>query len=375
VSPTEKIAKLEGLLARVKERAEAPRPNAGAAFAVQLAQAAQPAQPASAVQPELVASAPIVEAAPPGAAPAALLSAPPPDLASGWSEPPPPTTANPEKAATAHDDLDDVDMDDVEVSAELVEVDIDIEEPPPPTPAAMARESGAHPVAGHLPIIEPEIEPETLNRPGTRPEPPEDAQVELLAADPEVVDVDVEEPTPLAAHEPPQPPAANEVVEPAPSSSPRPISTSPSQGYEEESAPRHTPPPESGKQVAAPSVKPEPARMPSEPARLSSAPPPSLDGNTLVGGWREPGIALPREGAGPAVRVPPPPPQAPAEMAPSPVAATAVAASRAAEPVRLGPEVTKADLPGDANVATFEGTLPEFSPATFGELLDATLSL
>jgi hypothetical protein len=186
------------------------------------------------------------------------------------------------------------------------------------------------------------------------------------AAEPEA------EPEPEA----PPPPAANEVIEEAPSSSPRPIAAS--EAYEAESAPRHTPPPESGKQVAAPSVKPDSVRK-------SSVPPPSIEGHTLIGGWREPGMALPRDREAsdvtrsPAVRVPPPPPPPPpdhvvaAPPPPPPPPPQAPPVARAAEPLRA--EVTKAELPATANVATIEGTAPTFAPSTFGELLDATLAI
>ena len=60
-----------------------------------------------------------------------------------------------------------------------------------------------------------------------------------------------------------EPPPANEIEEPSPSSSRRPIAGEEpvAEAYSEESAPRHTPPPESGKQVAAAPSNP-PARSP-----------------------------------------------------------------------------------------------------------------
>jgi hypothetical protein len=42
---------------------------------------------------------------------------------------------------------------------------------------------------------------------------------------------------------------------------------------------------------------------------------------------------------------------------------------------RSGPEVTTPELPTGATVATIEGAAPAFAPATFGDALDATLSI
>ena len=343
MSPTEKIAKLESLLARVKERAEAPRATGAVAFQPPPAHVAESAhavpEPAPAVHQSPTAPPPSVEAVA-----AAHMSSvpPPPETATGWTEPPPETSAEP-VLETGEADID-ADME-VEVSAEVVEVDIDIDEP-----GLLPAESGTQPVAEHA-----------TN--GFHP-----AEVELYAAANELMA------EPSVPPPPPEPPAANEVLEPAPSSSPRPIASEKPEAYEEESAPRHTPPPESGKQVAAPSVKPEAVRITTTP---SSSPPPSLEGHTLIGGWREPGMALPREpGAdlprAPAVRVPPPPPPPPREVFGS---APPAPPAPLAPPQRLVAEVTQPQLRADAPVATIEGAAPRFTPASFGDLLDATLSL
>lgn len=294
MSSKERIAKLEGLLARIKQRAEEPRARANGS-AVQTTASEDVVRPGSTTPPPTIASSP----------PQAMQQ-------QAWSEPPP-TDADAVMSVEGEVDMD------VEVSAEVVEVDIDIDDP---GMVGMPAESGAQPVA-------------------------EAGRMDLEDAH------DVEQP----------PPAANEVVEPAPSSSPRPIVAA----AEEESAPRHTPPPESGKQVAAPSVKPEP--------RKGSVPPPSLEGHTLIGGWREPGIAAPHETPHaappppppkPAVRVPPPPP-------PPPPAATAPPTSGA--PVSIRAEVTRVELPAGAHVAALQGSVATFAPSSFGELLDATLSI
>lgn len=96
--------------------------------------------------------------------------------------------------------------------------------------------------------------------------------------------------------------------------------------------PPHTPPPESGRQVAAPAV--------------------DLDFDGEFTGVR------PREPEAVAVTV--------LGDAPKPKPAEA--------PMNLSPETTAPKLPGAAAVA-FEGAAPVFQPATFGELLDATLVL
>jgi hypothetical protein len=230
----------------------------------------------------------------------------------------------------------------VEVSSEVVEVDIDIDEP-------VAMESGAQPVAQQT-MPPDELEEVTDEEPlATQPSvrPPAESE-EIARAAPEA-------------------PLANEIEEPTPSSSRRPIAgeAPEAEAYEEESAPRHTPPPESGKQVAAPSVHP--------PARKSSVPPPpSLEGHTLIGGWREPGLAQGSPGASPhappaGVRVPAPaavePPQPAAPVPPQPSG------------TRLSPDVTRPVLPASAKVATIEGAGPTPKPTTAGELLDLTLAL
>ncbi len=225
---------------------------------------------------------------------------------------------------------------DVEVSSETVEVDIDIDEPTP-------MESGAQPVAQQT-MPPGDLEEEVDERP--------------IETDPSMRPPAYEEVAQAA------PPPANEIEEPAPSSSRRPIAgEEPAEAYGEESAPRHTPPPESGKQVAAPSVHPVAARASAEPSMNLSAPPPSLEGHTLVGGWREPGLGPVVPGST-GVRVP-----APAAGAPP-----AAAAPQASGP-RLTADVTRPDLAATANVARIEGAAPVATPTTMGELLDLTLAL
>ncbi len=233
--------------------------------------------------------------------------------------------------ATVEYDVDSGGEMEVEVSSEIVEVDIDIDEP-------MALESGSQLVASPTTPpgeLEEELEPMAA-------QPMEEPAAELE----EVVD---------------DAPPANEVEEPSPTSSRRPIAGEEpgAEAYGAESAPRHTPPPESGKQVAAAPSN-APGRIPSMPP--PSMPPPSLEGHTLVGGWNEPGLG-PRimPGAGPLVRVPGPGTQ-------PPVAAQASG-------TRLSPDVTRPDPTQHANVASFSGVPAVAKPKTLGELLDLTLAL
>jgi len=113
----------------------------------------------------------------------------------------------------------------------------------------------------------------------------------------------------------------------------------------------HTPPPESGRQVASPPV--------------------DLDFDSDFTGVRSK-----EQGEAEVVVVssvpPPPEPErepepasAPVDLAPAQVAPALVASA---------PEVTLPILP-DAPVAVFEGSAPLFKPASLGELLDATLLL
>jgi flagellar protein FliO/FliZ len=355
-TPQEKIAKLEGLLLRVKERAEAPRPRGAAIPAASAHVETAHAEVAHAEPVEAAAS----PTAPPPASRAGTV--PPtsgqPEVSTGWSEPPPVTAQDPVLETSETDE--DFDPDDVEVSAEVVEVDIDIDEP-----GLMPAESGAQLVA-----VDAKSASVAPAEPAAELEEVHDDEVPAEAA--------IEAPEELGIAAASAPPAANEIVEPEPSSSPRPIASEQPEAYEAESAPRHTPPPESGKQVAAPSVKPEAPAA----AGRSSLPPASLEGHTLIGGWREPGMAFPRDkpGAGaPAVRVPPAAAPggavvAPPPPPPPPPAAPASPGLIAREPSVLEPQITKVEFPETA-VATFEGAAPTLAAATFGDLLDATLAL
>ena len=330
MSAKEQIGRLQQLLERVQMRAQEPRTNGGAAHAPAPAMQAAPqvsAPPAYSPPAYSPPPPPVTRTAPPPVA--AYPTPPPPAAAYPPTSPPPPGNAHPtspppqtEAYAASYEDGD------MEVSSETVEVDIDIDEP-------MPMESGAQPVAQQtMPPddLEDEVEEQPMaTQPSVRPPPHLDDEVTQMAA----------------------PPPANEIEEPAPSSSRRPIAAEEvAETYGEESAPRHTPPPESGKQVAAPSVHPSSVRP-------SAPPPPSLGGHTLQGGWREPGLGVPEISptAG-GVRLPTPPPAAAAQ----------------ASGTRLSPDVTRPDLSAGGAVATFEGA-PIAKPTTMGELLDLTLSL
>ncbi len=296
----QRIGRLEELLNRVKTRAAAPRP--GSAMEVPSAMAA--------------------------AAPA---YAPPP-----FAQPPPaPVVLERHAHATSFAEEEprttDYEME-VEVSTETVDIDIDVEEAIAGE-EVMAMESGAQLVAAG----------------GYRGD-----EGDALATEPPEAAADMEDRTLAGAN---VLGAANELEEPAPSSSPRPIEAEAALAAEEESAPRHTPPPESGKQVAAPSAS--PPRASSAPPGPLSEPPSSIGGHTIIGvapgAYRAPAVpsAEPRPPAAPPAKAAPP--QAP--------------------PARVVAEVTRPNLPAVAKVAAFEGAAPVFKPASFGDLLDATLGL
>jgi hypothetical protein len=339
VSTKERLGRLQGLLERVQARAGAPRGNGAAHHA-----APAYAQAAAAY----VAPQPAYEEPEPELQPVAAISVAPatPAMQAHTDAPPAEAAyASPEAAG----EVESYDDGDVEVSSETVEVDIDIDEAEGEGGEPEPMESGAQPVAQQT------MPPEDLD---------DDVEEQPMATQPSVRPPvhETQEPEEVmqAAATP-----ANEIEEPTPSSSRRPIAGEEpaAEAYEEESAPRHTPPPESGKQVAAPSAHP--------PSRNPSMPPPSLEGHTLIGGWREPGLGGPQVGVGSpiGVRVPPPP-----GMGTEPPATIATAPQ--ASGTRLTADVTRPELAASGvGVATFEGAPPVPRPTTLGELLDLTLGL
>jgi hypothetical protein len=342
----EKLGRLEELLARVQRRATEQRPMPVSHVSPKATTGAMASVPTNGPLPTAHATRPSLPQASP---PANAFPSSPPE-ATPPSEPPieaGPSTIPP--LTTVDAGADSVD---VEVSTEMVDIDVDVDMDI--DDMGMPLESGAQPVADHAAFGDDQGMGDTTMA---------DAHLPVLGPENEVHSEQQHGAQTLA----------NEIEEPAPSSSPRRVGSETPEAFEEESAPRHTPPPESGKQVAAAPSAP--------PARKTSAPPPSLEGHTLIGGWREPGLGGPIIGApgGQGVRVPAPPqapPPAPAAAAPpEPVTGTRPAApSRHDRP--LSPEVTRAELGSvGAKVASFQGTAPAFKPSTFGDLLDASLGL
>jgi hypothetical protein len=186
-------------------------------------------------------------------------------------------------------------------------------EPAPNLPSEPEPEPAPEPEAAQQPEATPEPEPEPVREPDPEPEPPASSR-RPIAVESNLAD--------LAFGDAPPPEAP------------------------------HTPPPESGRQVA------------STPVDLD------FDGDFTGVRTREPD-----DGEVPAVGTPSPPPPPPesespataegesVELAPPPVSAIASAE-----------EVIVPILPETAS-AIFEGNAPAFKPTSFGELLDATLSL
>ena len=133
--------------------------------------------------------------------------------------------------------------------------------------------------------------------------------------------------------------AGNEIEEPAPSSSRRPIASEAPEPDEEseDSSPRHTPPPESGKQVAATPV-----------LEREFTPTPEV---TSV---RRASVPAPLPASAPAL--------APSASLPAPAA-------------RLASEVSRATIAPSTSVASMVSAAPAVKVTTFGDLLDATLGL
>ena len=313
----ERIGRLQSLLERVQSRAAVPRAGGnGAAKRADLAPVAYATPIAEPAAVELAAFEPAAFEDE-----QAAMSAAPDTLSHAHGE------VNPAvfPSAPAADESDDV-----EVSSELVEVDID--EAEVEMAEAELLESGAQLVAQPSPApdeLEEVVDEEPLEAAAAPTETASDDDVDQTAAAP-----------------------ANEIEEPAPSSSRRPIAGEEPVAAAAESAPRHTPPPESGKQVAGASV-----------------PPPSVDSPTLIGGWREPGLVVPPQLTAPAlhagVGVP-----LPGRAAEPPPVVHAQASG-----TRLTADVTEPKLTDGANVATFQGEPAVAKPNTLGELLDLTLSL
>jgi hypothetical protein len=320
MSAADRIAKLEALLARVTERATAPRGVHVVAAAP--AQAVEPSTPAPvSVDVEMDSDVVTVEVRQVSEAPVSI------DVASDEE------VQSSERVVAAQNLVEAESERRLSAAPHSVvpetheEPAAELQQPEPvPPPEAVAPEPLAEPVP------EPEPAPEPTPEPAREPEP---------------------EPEPVREPEPiPEPPA----------SSRRPIALE--SNLEElafgdavpPEAP-HTPPPESGRQIA------------SAPVDLD------FDGDFTGVRSRDPG-----DGDIAVVGTPPPPPPPPAEPEPEAAAAFEPPVEEIIpEPVTSavvasGPEVTVPILP-EAASAVFEGSAPAFKPASFGELLEATLSL
>jgi hypothetical protein len=207
-----------------------------------------------------------------------------------------------------------------------VEFDVDVDVSPSAPPEPMAT-----PEVGHDPTASverlsaaPIAEPELVAAASSEAEDEEDAEDE----GPSIQSVEL-----LGDHEGIAG-DEDEAIEEAPASSRRPVTTPPAERLADlafgadEQPPRHTPPPKSG-------------RLPA---------PPSAEFDPDVTGVRETSPS-------------------PLEPAPMPI--------QAAEPKKLVPEPARANLvsSADARVADLIGAAQSFDPATFLELLDASLSL
>jgi hypothetical protein len=317
VSAEERVAKLGALLARITERATAPRKPNG------LETSAHEAAPATPV-PDAVAEPVTKEVV---LSNAIALSADEP-FAAGRDE------------HAAHG-----------AEVEVTEVEVEDEEALAAVEAAEATQAAEAARVDELPSRERMVaaSPVSMARAGQpasshagedelkeAERPPTVETGERLAAkarlDADVEEPDTETPPDVAIS------AQGEAAEEPPASSRRPIAIEPKLEElafgEAPSEEPHAPPPESGRQVAAPPVE--------------------LDFEAEFTGVR------PRD----------------SEPASAPVGKKSERpAARAARIDASAPEVTAASVTAVGRPPVFEGTAPTFKPSSFGELLDATLSL
>ena len=257
--------------------------------------------------------------------------------------------------------------------------------PPPPEAAVALRQASSPEIAAVVPPV-PEAPPPMESRERlvgedrSAPEEvvelddrhivPDDAEVSVSVAEAEI-DESI-----LAAE-------AAAAEEAAPPSSKRPISEPLAEPMPVE-APKHTPPPESGKQVAALSFdddftgvreanKGQPvleADLTGEAIPRASPRPPGaaakheMEADLPSGAQTAPGQFTPD-----LVPAPPPTPK-PASKPPS-----VRLPSERPPALAMEPEVVKPLLAMTAKAAVFEGSISTFKPTTFAELLDASLSL
>jgi hypothetical protein len=311
VTPQQQIAKLEGLLEQVRARAAAPRPvRVAAAPVADEAHAVAAEMHAVVVEPAAV---PAAHAGAPAAQEPAQATVPPDYEAESAREAEARLARDGEAVAAAAAAAAEVSLEDAELEV-LAEPII-----------AVARHE---PAPAH---VEPHESRERLVAAEPLPAPEEPAPP-ALELEPE--------PAALAQAEEMPDSAVEDVVEQPPSSSRRPVAPQPEEriadiafgASEEAAAPRHTPPPESGKLPAAPVVEFDPD----------------------VTGVRE-APAIPR-------------------AEPAPIEETSPAAPVAMK-AKLEPEVTRAELAASNAVAEIVGEAQRFHPSTMADLVDASLGL
>ncbi len=327
----EQIGKLEALLGRIKTRAAEPRPVPAVAMEV------APAAPiAAAVEPAPIPSIDGPVTAPPPAEAVALRDAepvtpppPPPPTPTPVPEAPPPMESRARLVAAEERGADE---------PEVVELD-----------------------DRHIVQDDGEVSVSVVEAEGSEAELIGAAEAEALEAA-EAAEAEAAEAAPPSSKRP----IAEPIVEPPP------VAVA--------SEARHTPPPESGKQVAALSfdddltgvresnkVAPAPVE-PSEAAIPLASQPPAK----VAAAADEMEADLPLAGQAPGQYSPDlsPPSVKPASKPPSVrLPSERPPAAAAMEPDRTEPKLA------DAKAAAFEGSVAPWKPATFAELLEASLGL
>lgn len=331
----QQVKKLEALLARVQERAAEPRvaPAAASPAPVAAAPAVAAAAPVAAPAAPAVVVAPALVAVPPPRSSAPMVSEPEPSVIIEDDDAPPTPAGEDLVAAQAQPKTPEApeveiteDDGDAEVSTEMVEVDVDEDDLLEDSAGAQSHTQ----MVAAAPADDNDDDGGTLIQAGVR--------------------------APTVAPE-------GETLEEAPASSRRPAAKA-ADPFVDEARPPQTPPPESGRQVA--SVHPV-AAPPVRESRVPTPPPPPLASfeadqdedeppshGTMVGGWREPGM----------------PPDSVLRTDVPPAAPVA-----AARPASIKPETTQPAVAATGAVAVATGQAPVFAPASFGDLLDATLGL
>jgi hypothetical protein len=391
VSVQERVAKLEALLARVSKRAQAPRlPNGDGALVSASESTELPATP-------LTIDLPMPEAAlvQPAAEP---VDAPYTEEPTEAREPPEPEALHAAGPTVSHESMTPVSVDvemlssDVEIDEEEIPVIADgrpMEVSRPDELPSRERMVAAPPTETADPeTAEKEIEPPISSETDKR-------LTEAAAPDPEKESLESSSPEREASEAPLAVVSELGKIEEAPASSRRPITLEPK--LEElafgEAAPSeepHSAPPESGRQVAAspdeldfdnestgvrskevepisaspPGVSETPSSRPAESSESALAPAP-LQGLEAPGAPEEPPSTL--DNREPVAS----PPEHPAAQAP---AAEEVVDARMPE-VIVARAAAEGANEAPAPAAVFAGAAPVFKPLTFGELLDATLSL